>query len=81
MPTLRQAIQDKSWRVRYMVADKFTEVGFYCLCERQILLCGEMMGLMVWNMGDEWENSWMDRWMDGRVDGWMNRWLDKWVDG
>ena len=27
MPTLRQAIQDKSWRVRYMVADKFTEVG------------------------------------------------------
>lgn len=27
MPTLRQAIQDKSWRVRYMVADKFTEVS------------------------------------------------------
>jgi serine/threonine-protein phosphatase 2A regulatory subunit A len=26
MPTLRQAIQDKSWRVRYMVADKFTEL-------------------------------------------------------
>lgn len=27
MPTLRQAAEDKSWRVRYMVADKFTEVG------------------------------------------------------
>ncbi|NXJ34860.1 2AAA phosphatase, partial [Ciconia maguari] len=24
MPTLRQAAEDKSWRVRYMVADKFT---------------------------------------------------------
>ena len=37
MPTLRQAAEDKSWRVRYMVADKFTEVSqlrenavFYC---------------------------------------------------
>lgn len=29
MPTLRQAAEDKSWRVRYMVADKFTEVGWY----------------------------------------------------
>ena len=27
MPTLRQAAEDKSWRVRYMVADKFTEVN------------------------------------------------------
>lgn len=27
MPTLRQAAEDKSWRVRYMVADKFTEVS------------------------------------------------------
>lgn len=26
MPTLRQAAEDKSWRVRYMVADKFSEV-------------------------------------------------------
>lgn len=26
MPTLRQAAEDKSWRVRYMVADKFTEL-------------------------------------------------------
>ncbi|XP_078093139.1 uncharacterized protein LOC144508703 [Mustelus asterias] len=26
MPTLRQAVEDKSWRVRYMVADKFTEL-------------------------------------------------------
>lgn len=28
MPTLRQAAEDKSWRVRYMVADKFTEVRY-----------------------------------------------------
>lgn len=27
MPTLRQAADDKSWRVRYMVADKFSEVS------------------------------------------------------
>jgi len=26
MPTLREAANDKSWRVRYMVADKYTEV-------------------------------------------------------
>lgn len=26
MPTLRQCADDKSWRVRYMVADKFTEL-------------------------------------------------------
>uniref|UniRef100_A0A8C5PE80 Protein phosphatase 2 scaffold subunit Abeta n=2 Tax=Leptobrachium leishanense TaxID=445787 RepID=A0A8C5PE80_9ANUR len=26
MPTLRQATEDKSWRVRYMVADKFSEL-------------------------------------------------------
>ncbi|GCB74897.1 hypothetical protein scyTo_0019679 [Scyliorhinus torazame] len=26
MPTLRQAVEDKSWRVRYMVADKFIEL-------------------------------------------------------
>ena len=26
MPTLRQCAEDKSWRVRYMVADKFTEL-------------------------------------------------------
>lgn len=26
MPTLRQCVSDNSWRVRYMVADKFTEV-------------------------------------------------------
>ena len=34
MPTLRQAAEDKSWRVRYMVADKFTEVKIllrYCV--------------------------------------------------
>ena len=29
MPTLRQAAEDKSWRVRYMVADKFSEVRFF----------------------------------------------------
>lgn len=27
MPTLRQCASDQSWRVRYMVADKFTDVG------------------------------------------------------
>ena len=27
MPTLREAVNDKSWRVRYMVADKFIEVA------------------------------------------------------
>ena len=27
MPTLNAATKDKSWRVRYMVADKFTEVS------------------------------------------------------
>lgn len=26
MPTLKEAAGDKSWRVRYMIADKFTEV-------------------------------------------------------
>ena len=27
MPTMRQSAEDKSWRVRYMVADKFTDVS------------------------------------------------------
>lgn len=31
MPTLRQAAEDKSWRVRYMVADKFSEVRGFLL--------------------------------------------------
>lgn len=26
MPTLRQAAEDKSWRVRYMVADRFIDL-------------------------------------------------------
>ena len=29
MPILNSATKDKSWRVRYMVADKFTEVCIY----------------------------------------------------
>ena len=29
-PTLNSASKDKSWRVRYMMADKFTEVGVVC---------------------------------------------------
>lgn len=36
MPTLRQAAEDKSWRVRYMVADKFSEVSsprFVSVCQ------------------------------------------------
>lgn len=41
MPTLRQAAEDKSWRVRYMVADKFSEVGsqncwIVCLVNQEI---------------------------------------------
>ena len=35
MPTLREAANDKSWRVRYMVADKFIEV---CVDQRQSLI-------------------------------------------
>ena len=31
-PTLNSAAKDKSWRVRYMVADKFVEVGTGRLC-------------------------------------------------
>lgn len=31
MPTLRQCVSDNSWRVRYMVADKFTEVRLLIL--------------------------------------------------
>ena len=31
MPTVREACNDKSWRVRYMVADKFVEVSFFRL--------------------------------------------------
>lgn len=34
MPTLRDAANDKSWRVRYMVADKYTEV---CIITRDSL--------------------------------------------
>ena len=34
MPTLREAANDKSWRVRYMVADKFSEVIF--LVQKQV---------------------------------------------
>ena len=29
MPTLRQCASDQSWRVRYMVADKFTDVSYF----------------------------------------------------
>jgi len=29
MPTVREACNDKSWRVRYMVADKFVEVSIF----------------------------------------------------
>ena len=31
MPTLREAANDRSWRVRYMIADKFTEVALMIL--------------------------------------------------
>ena len=44
MPTLRQASEDKSWRVRYMVADKFTEVRqdhcvCVCVCKKSVYVC------------------------------------------
>ena len=32
LPTLREAANDKSWRVRYMVADKFVEVSSIIAC-------------------------------------------------
>ena len=32
LPTLREAANDKSWRVRYMVADKFVEVLPIIVC-------------------------------------------------
>lgn len=32
-PTLNSASKDKSWRVRYMMADKFTEVIVGVVCE------------------------------------------------
>lgn len=40
MPTLRQCAADQSWRVRYMVADKFTDVNklkhlFSSVCEKK----------------------------------------------
>lgn len=51
MPTLRQAAEDKSWRVRYMVADKFTEVGVWgsgaCGGETEARPSGSGVGI-VW---------------------------------
>lgn len=46
MPTLRQAAEDKSWRVRYMVADKFTEVCIiiYALLTVQKESMSDMLG-------------------------------------
>lgn len=38
MPTLREAANDKSWRVRYMVADKFTEVSGQLVIHTWLLL-------------------------------------------
>ena len=38
MPTLRQCAEDKSWRVRYMVADKFTELQVSGLLLRMAVL-------------------------------------------
>lgn len=38
MPTLRQAAEDKSWRVRYMVADKFTDVSILLPCSIHFVL-------------------------------------------
>lgn len=38
MPTLRQCTNDTSWRVRYMVADKFVEVKFSHVLKHSDLL-------------------------------------------
>lgn len=45
MPTLREAANDKSWRVRYMVADKFTEVHFICFLSEVSLLTDSLVNL------------------------------------
>ncbi len=42
MPTLRQAAEDKSWRVRYMVADKFSEVSRHLVSFSFPLACGSV---------------------------------------
>ncbi len=40
MPTLNNASKDRSWRVRYMVADKFCEV---CVCVRPVHCCRQVL--------------------------------------
>ena len=45
MPTLRQAAEDKSWRVRYMVADKFSEVRASICCP--IFLCPFLTEILI----------------------------------
>lgn len=41
LTALRSLIEDKSWRVRYMVADRFEKVTQLCI----ILLCGGLTGM------------------------------------
>ena len=48
MPTLRQAAEDKSWRVRYMVADKFSEVSGWCSLYA-VCQSGSSWFLAYWN--------------------------------
>ena len=49
MPTLRQSCEDKSWRVRYMVADKFTEIQVYIIENEMVLRGGGMAGEKIKN--------------------------------
>jgi hypothetical protein len=35
LPVIRACVNDKSWRVRYMIANNFCEVsGFFSICNR-----------------------------------------------
>ena len=47
MPTLREAANDKSWRVRYMVADKFVEVFHPFYWRANILIQVYMFSVLV----------------------------------
>jgi hypothetical protein len=53
MPTLRQSAEDKSWRVRYMVADKFVDL-------QKVLAMKWMLRLLLAVRGIEEFHKWMN---------------------
>jgi hypothetical protein len=53
MPTLRQSAEDKSWRVRYMVADKFVDL-------QKVLAMKWMLRLLLTVTGIEEFHKWMN---------------------